>query len=93
MREATKFILVVIAVFISSLGVAGLVVSSNSLSIYNQCSVSPNNSYFCAIYSNPNAMSNYNLDLILQTISGIALLVGVVSCIGAFLSPTTNPRK
>lgn len=71
-----------------AVGVFGLVAASNRLAIYNACSIGPDSSYRCDIYSNSAAMNDYNSNLTLETVSGILTAIGFVMSIGSFLIRT-----
>ena len=90
LKETTRSVIAVVGFLLLALGIYGLVVSSNAVSIFNICSVNPDNSYLCNIYANSAAMASYNVDKIFEFLSGTGIAVGFILCLGAFLTPLTS---
>jgi len=84
MRQSSA-VLLVIGILLVGVGVVGLVIASNKLAIYNDCSVNPNYSHSCNIYSNSGAMNDYNSNMTVEAASGIAAMLGFILSLGAFL--------
>jgi hypothetical protein len=81
-----------VGIALVSIGVYGIVLSSNKLAIYNECSVSPDNSYFCAIGLNPQAQSDYSSNQLIEAVSGILSLAGLAILISAFAALILQPN-
>ena len=83
--KQSHVVLLIVGILLVVFGVIGLTITTNKLAFYNDCSVSPANSYSCDINSNSGAMNDYNSNMAVEAVSGIVAVMGFILSMGAFL--------